>query len=604
MKNPSPNKTVWFVLTMLAMVGIVVTGAAIGAAQTPEMATMQNPPKVWIVAGEPSANPVKNLPPQEFLLNAPQTANITVNYIGSWDSNAQAAFEYAVSIWETQITSPIPIIVEAEWGIMEGNTLGGARAATLISDFSNAPVANTWYPVALANKLAGTDLYSGVDIFAEFNSAYPNWYFGTNGNPGGSIDFVSVVLHEIGHGLGFFGLMSYGNSCGGSDLGCWAPQQSNIPSIYDRFTENEAGAPLLSFPNYSSQLGSQLTSNVVYFDGPNANAANGNSRVPLITLIPNLGWRAGSSYSHLAESFNGTANALMTYSIGPGEANHAPGPVMLGMFTDMGWSIAAGPTATPTKTPTKTPLPTCTPFPTITPQPTMVGASNVYAPIISRGVTNCLPYDGGPIPTKTPTPTGGWTNLLTENFEGSFPGAWVMDDNTSGQYQWGKRTCQVFEGSSSGWGIGGGSLGSGLGCGGTYPNDIVSVMISPSFSLVGATDAEMIMKGWVSLEDGWDEFCFYASINNNNFYGDCYSADTVGWEDFVLDLTNVYTLGDLRGQPNVWVAIGFFSDSSFNEPHGVYVDNIVVRKCTGGTCTSLVDLPDRVVKHAQIELAR
>ena len=41
-----------------------------------------------------------------------------------------------------------------------------------------------------------------------------------------------------------------------------------------------------------------------------------------------------------------TPNSLMTYSLGHGESEHNPGPVMLGMFEDMGWTISANqPTA-------------------------------------------------------------------------------------------------------------------------------------------------------------------------------------------------------------------------------------------------------------------
>jgi hypothetical protein len=607
MKTFNHNKIVWMILPVFVLIGIVLSGVALGAAQTPTMGTIENPPKVWITAGEPSEVVVKNRPPLEFLQKTPETANITVNYIGSWDAQAQAAFEYAVSVWETQITSPVQIVVEAEWANLGPGILGGAGAETLLRDFSGAPVAGTWYPVALANKMAGSDLYpSGPDIGAAFNSAFSSWYFGTDGNPpAGEYDFASVVLHEVGHGLGFFGTMSMGSNCGGSGIGCWG-YGTNYPGIYDRFTENGDGTPLLNFPNYSTQLGTQLTSGSVFFDGPNANAANGNARVPL--YAPGS-WQQGSSYSHLAESFNGTVNALMTYSIGPGEVQHAPGPVMLGIFKDMGWTTGGGVVATSTPTPTKTftptPLPTCVPVTPATPAPTLTGADSQYLPLISRPITDCLPAN---VPTKTPTPTAtspsGWTNILSETFEGSFPGTWALIDSSGGAYQWGKRNCQVFEGSASGWAIGGGSAGQALGCDSLYPNDMDNLMFSPVFSLVGATDAEMIMKGWMNVEDGYDKLCIYASINNTNFYGDCYSEDTAGWQDFVLDLTNVYTLGDLRGQPNVWIAIRFMSDFIFNEAHGVYLDNIYIRKCTSGTCTTSAESIQPLHYQEQSEITR
>src|SRR3972149_6150390 len=120
--------------------------------------------------------------------------------------------------------------------------------------------------------------------------------------------------------------MRYGMaSCGGADWGCWG----TYPGIYDRFTENGIGTPLLSFPNNSKALGDQLISGSVYFDGANADAANGGA--PAKLYAPGT-WSQGSSYSHLDTIFDGTANALMTYSIAPGESVHSPGPVTLGIF--------------------------------------------------------------------------------------------------------------------------------------------------------------------------------------------------------------------------------------------------------------------------------
>jgi hypothetical protein len=59
---------------------------------------------------------------------------------------------------------------------------------------------------ATTNKLANTDHNPGLaDINATFSSSHPDWYFGTgDSTPINKIDFVSVVLHELGHGLGFW----------------------------------------------------------------------------------------------------------------------------------------------------------------------------------------------------------------------------------------------------------------------------------------------------------------------------------------------------------------------------------------------------------------
>jgi chitodextrinase len=112
---------------------------------------------------------------------------------------------------------------------------------------------------------------------------------------------------------------------------------SGYPMIYDRYTENGAGTALLDYPNNSTNLGDQLTSNNIFFDSPGSNFANGGNRVPLYAPSP---WSQGSSYSHLAESFNMTSHGLMTYSISKGETLHNPGSVTLCMFKEMGWTVA------------------------------------------------------------------------------------------------------------------------------------------------------------------------------------------------------------------------------------------------------------------------
>lgn len=284
-----------------------------------------------------------------------------------WDPAAQAAFQYAVNIWSTQITSSVPIEINACWKPLGSNVLGSAGPVNFYRDFSGAPRSGTWYPVALANALAGKDLdvndgydsdNDGLDpdaeISANFSSTFSSWYFGTDGNtPVGKYDFVTVVLHEIGHGLGFLGSMLVDDGInnannpveciGVSGQGCWG-LGSGFPFIYDRFAEDGNGVSLLNtgtYPNPSTALKNALTGQVgggVYFDGPNANAANGGARVKLYTP---LSWSQGSSYAHLDEIFNGTPNALMTYSLDKAEAIHSPGPVMLGIFKDTGWTTAS-----------------------------------------------------------------------------------------------------------------------------------------------------------------------------------------------------------------------------------------------------------------------
>ncbi len=192
-----------------------------------------------------------------------------------------------------------------------------------------------------------------------------------------------------------------------------------------------------------------------------------------------------------------------------------------------------------------------------------------------------------PLIMKDFTP-GSWVTIMSETFEGAFPGVWqVSDEHTgSGEYYWAARDCRSYSGSYSGWAVGGGADGGPLVCDSDYPNDSESWMVYGPFSLADATASDISFKLWLNSESDYDGVCIFASIDNNTFYGDCTSGNSSGWIDRVLDLTNVYTLGDLMGQPNVWVALIFYSDSSVTYAEGAYVDDLVLRKCTTGSCPS------------------
>jgi hypothetical protein len=275
-------------------------------------------------------------PPADFVPGGVRAAVISVNYTG-FSAQAQTAFQYAVDIWSSLITSSVPITVNANWTNLGAGVLGSAGPTTFTRDFVGAPQANTFYPAPLANSMNNSDLNPlNVDIDCNFNSAFGNWYLGIDGNcPSDQYDFVSVVLHELCHGLGFVGSAFYISPNGYYGLG-----SPVYPVVYDRFSESSAGTDIPAFANPSVALGSALLSNDLYWLGSFGNIGNGGSRPRL--YAPNV-WAQGSSYSHLDESTYpaGNANSLMTYAIGMDEVIHNPGPVVLGMFQDMGWAMGA-----------------------------------------------------------------------------------------------------------------------------------------------------------------------------------------------------------------------------------------------------------------------
>ena len=145
-------------------------------------------------------------------------------------------FQTAANIWGALLPSDIEIRVGARFDPQTctetSGVLGSAGPGSVHRDFANAPFANTWYHQALANRLAGADLSGLNDINATFNSSVgaadcltSGWYYGLDGNQGSQIELLPVVLHELGHGLGF---STSTNAATGI-------QMNGVPHVYDRF---------------------------------------------------------------------------------------------------------------------------------------------------------------------------------------------------------------------------------------------------------------------------------------------------------------------------------------------------------------------------------
>lgn len=336
-------------LALLLLVRSAGTIQTAAAPATVDQSLGESP--LWIVRAVevPGGANVRILPPLNFLNSAVQLSTINVNYIGNWDPAAHEAFEEAKGIWEKTISSPVPITIDASWEDLtkkygDPSILGGARSISYRKNFEGSPVPDTWYSIALANKLYGADIDPGTsDIEAMFNSSFSNWDFDLSGNPNYTkYDFVSVVLHEIGHGLGFSGSMSV---AGG--YGSWGITGTSIPSIYDRFVVTASHQPLvIAYENPSTALAEQLQGGNIYFAGAQAIEASGNDLGP--KLFAPSQWRLGSSFSHLDESAYpySSGNALMTPALTNGEAVHVPGPLAMAILEDIGWGDAPSPVPT------------------------------------------------------------------------------------------------------------------------------------------------------------------------------------------------------------------------------------------------------------------
>lgn len=246
------------------------------------------------------------------------------------------AFQHAADLIGVLLTSGVNIVVEAEMNSLGGDAsnaiLGAAGPISVASNFLGAPSADTWYVAALANKLSGTDLDPVFpDMGAEFNSDVDNstvlgtngWYYGLDGNPpSGDVDFVSVVLHELTHGLGFLSLVSLSNGA----------KFSGLNDAYMRHLEHHGAAqPKYPLMSNSQRVTASRSSPNLHWTGPAVNAASGGFGGHVEIFAPNP-QQSGSSVSHFSTSL--APDQLMEpYYTG---ANHSVG-LALPLLTDIGW---------------------------------------------------------------------------------------------------------------------------------------------------------------------------------------------------------------------------------------------------------------------------
>ncbi|WP_229424933.1 PA domain-containing protein [Massilia sp. Se16.2.3] len=130
------------------------------------------------------------------------------------------------------------------------------------------------YPSALASKLAGTDVSTPGEphIIARFNSRLglfpdclpgPGFYLGFDRNAGAAIDLVTVLLHEMAHGLGFQTFTD--DETGAEILG--------VPSIWDYYlVDNRTERPWVDMTD-AERVASAISGNGLSWNGPIVTAA-------------------------------------------------------------------------------------------------------------------------------------------------------------------------------------------------------------------------------------------------------------------------------------------------------------------------------------------
>ncbi|NUM76188.1 hypothetical protein HUU40_17625 [candidate division KSB1 bacterium] len=249
----------------------------------------------------------------------------------------RTAFEFAMGVWANNLQGPATISVNATMtprgGTATSAVLASAAPANYWRNFRNEPLGDTWYPECLVEIISGSDPDNNrLDINVDFNSDVDNatvlgnrgFYYETDASPGTDIDFVTVTIHELCHGLGF-----------SSSFTSMGTLSSSYPTIFDRFLVDSTGTQLIS----KTASADNVTGNNVFWNGLrgkymyNANFDRTNS-VPMYAPTP---YQGGSSLSHLDEdTFTGVWELQTPHSSG---AVHVPDVIVMGILQDIGYSL-------------------------------------------------------------------------------------------------------------------------------------------------------------------------------------------------------------------------------------------------------------------------
>jgi hypothetical protein len=247
----------------------------------------------------------------------------------------------------------------------EGSTVmrdGRAPTAAEVRD-------DVFEPVALYNARTGRDALPpergerNPDIEAEFNPNAAGLYLGTDARPAANqIDFRTVVLHEIGHGLGIAGRRRSRAAGVDRHLGrerrhrCAQRRLVRPAHLHDdgRPGRDRRHPPAVPAGRLCSAAHGADRRPAVLVRAAGAHGSRRQGAPARAGAVRRAGaappvrpgrgpFVEGSSYSHLDERRYPRASpqALMTPYLEPGETYVDPGQIALGMLADMGWAVPA-----------------------------------------------------------------------------------------------------------------------------------------------------------------------------------------------------------------------------------------------------------------------
>ncbi len=255
-------------------------------------------------------------------------------------------FNFAAAIWGAFLDSSVPINVASKFDAqpcsLGSAVLGSAGSNGGWRDFPGAQLPGTWYHAPLANKQAGVDIdgAGSPEINATFNlsidsscfQAGHRWYYGLdNSTPAFRTNLLVVLLHEMGHGLGF---STFANGSTGALAG-------GLPDVWSQFMFDTTTGKFWNDPTMTNaqRQASAISNGGLRWDGPNVKIASSfltagrDAATRRVQLYAPGGFQPGSSVSHFTNI--ATPNLLMEPSINSGLG--IDGDLTRQLLRDIGW---------------------------------------------------------------------------------------------------------------------------------------------------------------------------------------------------------------------------------------------------------------------------
>jgi len=235
---------------------------------------------------------------------------------GELTETQRTATEFSLELWSEQLAGSEPVYINVDLYSLGQGVLG----MTFFPQCFYNPSENIWYPSALWRQLVGYGIPWMEDISIVMNSDY-GFYYRLDGNTNG-MDFVTIMIHEITHGLGF---------------GCYCnPDDGDFfygaPGTYD--CQLYQGLSGKSFIELSpSERAALMVSNNLYAGAPNSNLIKANNGVRVKMYAP-PNYSPGSSAHHWDNNVGFINFMQYAYQYPLHTFNNRK----IGILKDMGWT--------------------------------------------------------------------------------------------------------------------------------------------------------------------------------------------------------------------------------------------------------------------------